>query len=445
MEPAQLTTAHHVAVYVAPRRGERRTGAERAAATAQLEACASAARQSAGRRGLVVVSVPPDIAANANGLAGVILEELGKDLDLQRGRLATDEAWMLTGIWLRAHEIGALLVIGVEHAGVALWHRLTDLAAHARLTVVLLSETLALSRGQRALFASPHGSIKSWEPDAFTAWLTQLSAASRHAPGSVPRPSSAARFPGVPSDEIPFFRDTCRRLLSAGEFAVVDATYLDAFAIAERWLEGACRPLSEKATGAFLAGLIADARGIHEQLARLRGAQAAFWRARWLLKVRPDALVAAYRLRPDGIDREAASAVLNGYVSPRTAALAAIALRTGLSPGRLSLLNADQLSHGCRTINLGDDAPVSLGPERPLLIAHELHRERQGRDPRGPLFCRNDGERLRPRAIQQILRRSATETGLALTQTWSAPPEREHTFWMHRRGLTIQPLPTHAR
>ncbi|MDQ3643902.1 MAG: hypothetical protein M3356_00090, partial [Actinomycetota bacterium] len=34
----------------------------------------------------------------------------------------------------------------------------------------------------------------------------------------------------------------------------------------------------------------------------------------------------------------------------------------------------------------------------------------------------------------------ALRTGIPLTQTWSPPVDRDHSYWMHRRGLSIQPL-----
>ena len=356
---------------------------------------------------------------------------------MQRGRLAADEAWGLAATWLRAHDIRALVVIGSQYASAALWRRLAALATEARLTIALIGTSPRLTRAQRELLGGP---ITRWRADAFTSWISQLPPADRAPPRARRTP-----FPAVPVDELPFFRASCARLLGAEAFDVVDAAYRAAFRSTERWLSNVARPLTEECTGAFLADLISDADGIHDQLTRIRGAQAAFWRARWLLKVHVDVLAAAYRAHLDGIDRHAAADLLNGYVSPRTAALAAITLRTQLPPGRLALLNAQQLTHHCRALNLGEGPPITFGPERPLLIAHRLEAERRGQDPRGALFCDHHGQRLRPKAIKQLLRRTSAETGLALTQTWSPPTQRQHAYWMHRRGLSIQPLAEHAQ
>jgi hypothetical protein len=79
------------------------------------------------------------------------------------------------------------------------------------------------------------------------------------------------------------------------------------------------------------------------------------------------------------------------------------------------------------------------------LRAQLLSVQRQGHPADGPLFCRRDGTRTTPSALQQTLRRAARETGLQLTRGWSPPLNAEHGYWMRRRGLSIQPLTGHAR
>ena len=176
----------------------------------------------------------------------------------------------------------------------------------------------------------------------------------------------------------------------------------------------------------------------------MRGAQAAFWRNGWLLKLRNNALLAVHGTEPVGFDPHHAAHQLNGYTTPHIAALGVLALRTHLPPARLALINADQLTDDCTSVNLGDQTIQIPDAEARLLRAQVLNAGRQGHSPNGPLFCHKDGTRMRPHALQQHLRRAAAETGLRLTQHWSPPLDRQHTHWMRRRGLTLKRLAGHA-
>ncbi len=120
------------------------------------------------------------------------------------------------------------------------------------------------------------------------------------------------------------------------------------------------------------------------------------------------------------------------------AALGVLALRTRLPPARLARFNCDQLANDCRELDLDGETLVFSGEESALLRAQVLSMKRQGHPADGPLFCRVDGSRMPPNALQQRLRRAAKETGLQLTQAWSPPVHLEHGYWMRRRGLSIQ-------
>jgi hypothetical protein len=163
---------------------------------------------------------------------------------------------------------------------------------------------------------------------------------------------------------------------------------------------------------------------IHEQLTRLRGAQAGFWRKGWLLKIRVDALIAAHRTEPVDVDRQHEMRLLNGFVAPRVAALALLAVRTRLPPARLAMLNADQLTNDCSTLDLGGET-ISFDPDESVLLrAQLLDSKRNGYPANGPMFCNQSGRRTIPGNLQQTLRKAAVDTGLALTQTWSPPIDR---------------------
>ena len=384
---------------------------------------------------VIVVNAPPDSGSNISWLAWGILKQLGKEHDLHGGTAAGHESWALAEIWLRAHRTSALIVLGAEALSGRLWRMLARLTTSCELTVVLVNATHTLLQSQRRLLHRA-GPFERIDPTAFSAWA-ELQLHERPAEQAV-TPMPFKRFPSVPADEVPFFRERCRQLLSDQDFTIVDDVYLEAFWEARAWLADRAEPLVEEDVGEFLARLIRTAADLHEKLTRLRGAQAGFWRNEWHLKVRVNALVAAHSTEPVDVDAQQAVRTLNGYVAPQIAALGVLALRTRLPPARLARFNCDQLANDCRELDLDGETLVLSGEESALLRAQVLSMKCQGHPADGPLFCRVDGTRMPPNALQQRLRRAAKETGLQLTQAWSPPVHLEHGYWMRRRGLSIQ-------
>ena len=107
----------------------------------------------------------------------------------------------------------------------------------------------------------------------------------------------------MPGDKIPYFRAACRAALSKPDFRVVDSTYREGYDSTYRWLEVRDQ-LSEDDVGRFLAAALRHV-DVNEQLTRLRGAQVAFLRHWWLLKVDIEGLAAAHQVdSPIHIDAE---------------------------------------------------------------------------------------------------------------------------------------------
>ena len=388
---------------------------------------------------VVVVNVPPDIGKSVVRLATSILAQLGKDFDLHHSGHAK-ENWALAEVWLRAHQTTNLVVLGAQMLNVRLWRKLTSLTTSSEHSVLLVNGGSPLSREHRRLLDAPGGLITPIDGEVLSEWTDELLddpsvRLRRPAAGRAPEP-----FPAVPADDVPFFIETCHELLSAEHFAAVRDAYIQGFRQADAWLACPRDGLLEEHVAAFLAGLVRDVADIHEQLTRLRGAQAGFWRHGWLLKLSVDALIAAHRTEEGHFDRQRELRLLNGFVAPRVACVALLALRTRLSPARLAVLNADQLNDDCSTLDLGDEQIHFEAEESVLLRAQLLHSERRGHPANGPLFCTHAGRRVAAGQLQQSLRRAAVDTGLPLTQTWSPPADRHHSHWMHRRGLSLQQL-----
>lgn len=406
--------------------------------TAQL------ARRLGRHEGVVCVEIPPGESLPVGALALGILAALGKDLDREK-QIKQRDAWPLARVWLNAEEIQALIVIGADQLDVTTWRQLSDVCRQSPTpSVILIQHQTGLERTQRELLDRER-TFTSAPPAAFHAWGARFDAALEHAasPDDELEPPRKARFPSVPDDEIPYFRAACRAALSKPDFRVVDDAYRKSYDSTCRWL-ARCDQLSEDEVGGFLAAAMYWA-DVNEQLTRLRGAQVAFLRHWWLLKVDIDGLVAAHHVdAPTHIDAET-HRLLRAYIQPKTSALAALAIVTGLPPGRLAMLSADQI-YGGRSWNRSYNA-IELGDHRLgvrdaslFLRAHDVDRGLRDQPPDGPLFTTSAGKRLTAAGVQQQLRRVTRDIGRPLVSSWSSPAAEQHGHWMRRRGLTLQPL-----
>lgn len=402
------------------------------------------ARRLGRHEGVVCVEIPPRESVPLGALALGILADLGKDLDREK-QLTQRDAWRLARVWLNADEIQALIVIGADQLDAATWHQLSDVCRQTPTpSVILIQHQPGLDRTQRELLDRERA-FTSVPPATFHDWGGRFETACEPAMSAddEPAPAPKPRFPSVPDDEIPYFRAACRAALSKPDFRVVDDTYRKAYDSTWRWLDGR-RLLSEDQVGAFLAGAL-HGMDVNEQLTRLRGAQVAFLRHWWLLKVDTGALAAAHHLDPPAELDDDVYDELRAYVQPKTSALAALAITTGLPPGRLAMLNADQIYAGRRwdrqynAVDLGD-RKLAVPAASLFLRAHYLDRELRDQPPDGPLFTTSTGERLTAAGVQQQLRRVTRDIGRPLVSGWSSPAAQQHGHWMRRRGLTLQPL-----
>ena len=406
------------------------------------------ARELGQRAAVVCASIPPGEPRPIGALALAILERLGKDLDREK-QIRQQDAWRLARVWLDAEEIQALIVIGADQLDLDTWHGLANVCRQMPTpSVILIQHQPGRDRTERDLRGRERA-FTSVEPAVFHAWAERFETACDQAATDATdaAPTDKRRFPAVPDDEIPYFRAACRDALTKPDFRIVDAAYRKAFDSACRWLRA--RPdVNEDEAGAFLASQVRWVPDINEQLTRLRGAQVAFLRHWWLVKVDPEALAAAQNADPlvDLAD-DAVYHRLRKYAHPKTSALAALSIATRLPPGRLSMLNADQVFTGRPTslwssynlIDLGDEIR-SIPAAGLFLRAYHLDRDMRDQPADGPLFTTISGQRLTAAGVQQQLRAVTRDIGVPLVAGWSASPARQHGHWMRRRGLTLQAL-----
>ena len=436
MAPRRVTVAFSGTLYLDPSTCPMASDADDGCAPHEL------ARRTAAHcwPSVVAVNLPPDIGDYLPRLAATVMAELGKDVDLGGSvPKPAKDLWALTEAWLRAHRTTALIVSGCESLGVRLWEALASLAS-ASFAVILVNRTSKLTRGHRRVLSRDEPLIERTDYATFFEW------ANAQIEGGAPRQTVApstplpARFPAVPPDDVPFFIETSRRVLTEDEFDRVLMVYLHSFDAAVAWLSRRRVGVPEDVVGAFLAELIRDTTDIHAQVARLRGAQAGFWRSGRLLKLHADAFIAAHRTTPSTRDRDRELRILQSFLSPLVASAAVLTLQGRLTPAQLADLDTEQLRDDCGSLELDDGAIVNfVAGEAVLIRAHVLSTQHRG-DLGGPLFRNQSGQRMRPSRVQSILHRAAVETGLPLTHVWSPPLDQRHANWLHRCGFSVHEL-----
>lgn len=389
--------------------------------------------------GTLYVSIPPADPSPKGALALAILEALGKDLDLQ---VPVDhhDAWRLAQVWMKVEKIRALIVIGADQLPAAVWDDLIYVHRNIPMVALILVHHQPGQERRLRQRLKAQSTIQTVTVAELRSWTDDYIACAAAGPDGE-RPSPRRAFPTVPDDEIPFFRARCRHLLSAEDFRAVDALYKTSYDSARRWLNNH-DDIDEVCVGAHLAQWTAGMT-LPQQITRLRGAQVAFLRRSWLLKVDLEALAGAHRNDSvPALDDEVVVGKLRAYAQPSFSAIAALVCAAGLSPAQLAILNADQISTawpdaGQRNC---DEPRLSVRAACTFVNAHLVDRAARGLPPDGPLFTSTTGRRLGHNDIRQLLRRITRESGLALVSNWTPPTGRQHQFWMRRRGLTLQPL-----
>lgn len=388
---------------------------------------------------VVVVALAPGETRPLGALGMAILHALGKDLDLTP-TLGQHDGWRLARAWLEAERTRALIIVGSEQFTAEVWQGIDDVRRFQRAGAVILISHQVGHASPRRRPNSAERAFDSTDPATLHAWATRFIAA--HGPATAANPPEP-RYPAVPADEAPYFRAACRAVLETADFARVNRSYRRAYDITRRWLAGRDEITEDEACD-HLAENILWTSDIHERLTRLRGTQIAFLRHNWLLKVDLEAFSASYTSdRPRAIDALIARR-LRMYAQPKHGALAALTIATGLSAGRLAMLNADQVlrkgppAYG--TIDFGDSRVAIEPAARPFIRAHHIDRALRGEPAEGPLFTTTAGRRMSSAALRQQLRRISQDTGLSLLSSSPLPADGERGHWMRRRGITVQPL-----
>ena len=371
-------------------------------------------------------------------LAADLLVALGKRFDALRAERARKQAWHLVEVWYEAERIRHLFVLRAHLLAGPLREELIDFGRRRELEIWLVG-------------ALPHGSVppgrrrwQRWSADRFLArWEMPLEDDGREG-------GHDAGFPEVPSDDFFTFRATCRRLLEPEAFDRVDAQFCASMDDTAAWLRPHTKvrfgpvdkPLELGAVAAQVHGLLSSATCPSEALVRLRGVQAAYFRAGWLVQFAPhlvDPDSGLVPLCPTLLPRTTAR--LRRMCTPRSTAAMTIHLAAGLRSEGLARLNVEDIDQDGGAVALGNHRLSVPDHARSLVRAQVVDRLRQGARGGQPLFVHPDtGKRHNGSALRNILRSVSTKTAISVGVRDSLGLGGSAEGWLRDRGVTLTRL-----
>ncbi len=196
-------------------------------------------------------------------------------------------------------------------------------------------------------------------------------------------------------------------------------------------------------TAGHLQGLLASSSSSSEALTRLRGAQAAFFGAGWLVAFSPEAFAGAdtgpLLLRP-GLGAGAA-ARLRRLCTPQSTAVMALFLACDLSAQAMSRLSLASIADDGGSVTLGSDSFSIPDYAQSLVRAQLVHRRREGAKATDPLFVHPTavGPR-RANVLLDTLRSVGKRTSISVGRSDSREPGRGGEAWLQVRRVSVTRL-----
>ena len=394
---------------------------------------AALSNRAAGR----VVFHPAPGTTSATDFAADILTSLGKRFDALRFERATKQAWQLVDIWFQAEQVRDLFVLRAARLDPALLRSLTD---------------LAIGHGAAVWhIGGPGGGhrhdVRRWNKATFRHhWMEVVAVA-----GST---EEGADFPEVPDDDFLTFRWSCRRLLDSQSFERVDRAFCESMDITGEWLRPRTRfrcwgaPDGEPPDGdefaAQLQELLVSASSAAEALTRLRGAQAAYFRAGWLIDYpisdggESDGLVPLGPALDETMARR-----LRRLCLPASTAAMALVLATDLRSDGLSRLDISDVDEDGGGVLIGDGGHRFTVPPHAQSLVRALLVERRiaGAGDRDALFMdARRGERITAERMSTLLRRLCWSTTAAVGLLAAERSPMRPSHWLLERRLGIRSL-----
>lgn len=371
-----------------------------------------------------------------------ILRALNKDAELVGVDRNSREMWLRAELWLQVSGVTNVFVSRAHLIPPWMLSELASLAIRAGVELWLICQTTALNRGRQEFFASWPFEQMSWDE-----FVERVPAQAPGEPPTVPlpRPHPAALLPEVPINDFTSFRAACRQLLSADDFAAVDAEFLIGVEQTKQFL-AANKKVTESEICEFVRDLIAGIDWMPQLFTRVRGCQVGAFHAGYLMKVQLD-ILSSTKIARARLD-DSAIGILSRYSAPRYGAAAMLLAATGCELDDLTAMNLADVSSDSGEVQVGGK-PYAL-PKRAAAMVEVLVRERlsQRAGDDDPLFVyvkgtgrRNDKlVRWTHRGMYDNLKKVERESGLLLTSHLLNAGQRNAVSWARRRGISLQPI-----
>ena len=392
---------------------------------------------------------PTPGAGTSPQLAADLLVALGKRFDALRFERVQTRAWDLVDIWIEAEQVRHLFVLRAHLQSARAWGELVSLGQRGGVEIWMVCAADRASRDR------PVQEPQLWSPAAFAAhWLSDRDNDSGNGDGD----GADLGFPEVPTEDFPTFRASCRRLLDRPTFERVDRVYRASMDETTAWL--ACRqPRSRRLVppeidvadaAAQLQSLLVGDRGPAEAIVRLRGAQAAYFRAGWLISFEPSVVPSDSGLVNLGPGLDAVVAArLRRLCTPRSAAAMVLFLVADMRSEALCRLDIGDVATDASRVDVGEwhiNVPVYA---RSLLWALVVERRRAGAGEDDPLFVHpRTGGRYVGSALRNVLRSVGAKTGISVGVRDSLGSPSGPGAWLRVRGMDIirlDPVPAATR
>jgi hypothetical protein len=387
--------------------------------------------------GRVVAEVRPG-ARNLAWLAASLLEGLGKDLGAGGTGRNAGRNWRRVSDWLVGLNARDIFVSRIQLLAPQEWQLLIELALETETRLWLIVQQEHLRGSHQELIDTWPVADMSWD-EFEQMWTEKSVAAETEADKSSRSRRQPVLFPMIPDDDFTSFLAVCDRVLAAEDAERVERAFDHGSDSASKLLGAGQVELWAEC----VRELVSNLSSVREALARVRGAQAAFFLAGWWLRLDLRLFELRWETQSQLELTDELAVAFSRYPAPQWAAIALLRVATHDSPhslAELSIADGERLMADNSADFAARTMAVSVG-------AHVASRARDGADASASLFVKEGNSSgtadtrspLEARGVQRILRGIGDEIGLELVERKSSRVENDRE-WARRRGFAMRTL-----
>lgn len=381
--------------------------------------------------GVVVVQARPGTRRDG-WLAADVLAAMGKRRDVTGKGRNHDQDWALASIWLTAHSVGDIIVTDLANLPDDVAEALLRLAAGAGATLWLVADHAIDEPLAQLLAQWPVTAVARPAFDAH--WQERTTDR-----GETPTSAAGDGWPdAVPDADFPVFRAEARRLLTADEFAAVDAAYTQAHAATGLWLASA--DVTEQTVAEHLRDLLTGCTTSAQMTTSLRAAQVAAFTAGWYVQADLLRLLAAGDATVAAAGGDPATwRKLRAYRDPHRGAICALTAAGLDIAGQQQLRIGDVADDGTSVHTSG--RAVVVRPDAAVYLRAAVQRRRsEGASDDETLLTIATGTPMRAKGIADVIAAAMRELGVALVSGQVLRSDSDHASWLRRRGVSVTHL-----